>query len=255
MRSPYDTLAHYYDLVHKTLVDDLAFVADMARSSGGAVLELGCGTGRLALHLAAQGHDVIGVDNSVEMLSIAQAKLDGQPEAVRKRINLVEADMVSYDIPCLVNLIIVSYNTFLHLLPSDRHRTLSRVRQSLARSGVLVLDLPNPLELTAGIDEGVCVLERVLEEPSSGDTLMQFSVSRLFAAEQRLSVTWIFDRVAAADGGIHRLVSQFDYHYLFPHEVAILLENAGLKLDGLYGDYERRMYREESERMLAVARA
>ena len=79
----YDQIARYYDLLHGDLTEDIEFVIRLAEKSGGPVLELGCGTGRLLLPLVRIGQKTTGLDNSEEMLAVAKAKVASERAAVR----------------------------------------------------------------------------------------------------------------------------------------------------------------------------
>ena len=68
----YDTIAHYYDVIHADLTEDIKLLLRVADPVRGRVLELGCGTGRIMIPLARAGYDITGVDNSVEMLAIGR---------------------------------------------------------------------------------------------------------------------------------------------------------------------------------------
>src|SRR5207248_1005775 len=68
MSSPYDTIAELYDPWSASVVEDVAFYLEEARRSGGPVIELGVGTGRIAVPIAADGIRIIGVDSSRGML-------------------------------------------------------------------------------------------------------------------------------------------------------------------------------------------
>src|SRR5690554_5357898 len=57
--------------------DDVQFYVDLAKTNGGKVLDIGCGTGRVTLPLLKAGIDVVGLDNSAAMLKIARDKLSG----------------------------------------------------------------------------------------------------------------------------------------------------------------------------------
>src|SRR5439155_1020155 len=70
MSSPYDSIADLYDPWSASVVEDVAFYLEEARRSGGPVVELGVGTGRIAVPLAADGIRVIGVDSSRRMLDV-----------------------------------------------------------------------------------------------------------------------------------------------------------------------------------------
>ena len=70
MSSPYDPIAELYDPWSASVVEDVAFYLEEARRSGGPVVELGVGTGRIAVPIAADGIRVIGVDSSRGMLDV-----------------------------------------------------------------------------------------------------------------------------------------------------------------------------------------
>src|SRR3712207_4898298 len=69
------------------------YVSEAERSGyGSTVVELGCGTGRVTLPLARAGHTVIGVDSAPSMLARARTRLAAEPDDVRGRVGLLEAD-------------------------------------------------------------------------------------------------------------------------------------------------------------------
>jgi SAM-dependent methyltransferase len=103
----------------------------IAGRTGGPVLELGCGTGRVAIPLAQDGHDVVGLDRSPAML--ARAERHARREGVTLR--LVEGDMRSFSFSEAFPLIAIPFNTFLMLAPSDRWRA-SRACESISRRQV-----------------------------------------------------------------------------------------------------------------------
>ena len=85
--------AVYYDYVATGVEGDVPFYVEEARSAGSPVLELGCGTGRILIPMAAAGLEVVGLDASHDMLMIARNKLEVLPPEVRRRVQLVEGDM------------------------------------------------------------------------------------------------------------------------------------------------------------------
>lgn len=112
---------------------DLEFYLDLAARSGGPVLELACGTGRITARLQAAGHDIVGLDLDADMLAAARRA------GVRK---LVQADMRRFSLRSRFGLVFVAYNS-LQLLLDDQDR-LACLRCALAhlRSGsFLALEL------------------------------------------------------------------------------------------------------------------
>src|SRR5260370_27725339 len=66
--SVYDAIARIYDPWSRSVTEDVPFYLEEARRSGGPVVELGVGTGRIAVPIACEGIQVIGVDSSRAML-------------------------------------------------------------------------------------------------------------------------------------------------------------------------------------------
>ena len=124
----------------------------IARRTGGPILELGCGTGRVAIPLAEDGHEVVGLDRSPAML--ARAEKHARRGGVTLR--LVEADMRSFSFTEAFALVAIPFNTFLMLTPEERWACLARCREHLAPTGLLAIDMfqPDP-ERIAGVDGGV----------------------------------------------------------------------------------------------------
>jgi SAM-dependent methyltransferase len=244
----YDQIAHYYDLTHANLTDDIPFVLALAAAAGGPVLELGCGSGRLLRPLAQAGHSVTGVDNSAAMLERARAAL---PAAV----TLVHADMTSLTLPGEPRfaLVIIPYNTFLHLDAAQAAATLRGVRRVLGENGRLFIDLINPTAIANTPDDHLLTLENSFIDPATGRIVLQMAANHLDEAEQTLHITWIYDASPPEGGPIHRTIAHGIYHYLYPHQLELLLREAGFRLLSLTGDYDQSPYTEDSPRLLLVA--
>ncbi len=95
----YAQIAHYYDLTHDALTADIPFIMAQAGAPPATILELGCGTGRLALPLLKAGHYVVGVDNSPEMLARARARFAALPLDLQERAAFYEQDMTALALP------------------------------------------------------------------------------------------------------------------------------------------------------------
>ena len=91
----YEAGAKYYDDDYgmKEALADRDFYVELARERGGPVLELGCGTGRIALPIARSGIDITAVDVSAAMLQVLQNKLSDESDSVRQRVKAVTGDM------------------------------------------------------------------------------------------------------------------------------------------------------------------
>src|ERR1700724_2732269 len=91
----YEILASHYETGYCSKQDlvDVPFYVDLARKSGGPVLEIACGTGRVLLPIARQGIAIDGVDNSLPMLSVLKSHIESGPPQVRRRVTLHNGDM------------------------------------------------------------------------------------------------------------------------------------------------------------------
>lgn len=250
----YDQIAHYYDLTHADLTADIATVLSMARQAGGPVLELGCGSGRLLLPLARAGCTVTGVDNSAAMLARARAALETEPPDVQARVALHQMDMANMTLENgRFALVIIPYNTFMHLDSAQKTATLKQVREYLAENGRLFLDLINPFAVAATPNDHAVSLENRFTDPQTGRTVLQMASNHLDEIAQQLHITWIYDASPPGGGPVQRTIAAAVYHYLFPHQLELLLHDTGFQLLSLAGDYDLSSFDEESERLLITA--
>lgn len=258
----YDQIARFYDLTHANLTDDIAFIINLAREANGPILELGCGSGRLLLPLARAGFTVTGVDNSAAMLARAQAALQAEPPTVQTRVTLIEADMTQLDVGNAGTeqsrsgrfaLVIIPYNTFMHLDSAQKTAVLRRVKKGLERNGRLFIDLINPFAVATTPDDEEPILENSLTDPQTGHTIQQMAQNQLDEDAQCLYINWIYETLAPDGNAAQRTAVQAHYHYLFPHQIDLLLQETGFRLTDLSGDYDNSIFDEESDRLLVTA--
>jgi SAM-dependent methyltransferase len=138
---PYGALGAAYDAWCRSVTEDIAFYVDLAVASGGPVLEIGVGSGRIAVPTALAGVEVVGVDVSDAMLQLAQAK--ARPHALA--LQLVRADMRRLPDLGTFPLITVPFRAFLHLRDDEeRLAVLTSLRERLRPGGTLAFDVFHP---------------------------------------------------------------------------------------------------------------
>lgn len=253
----YDRIARYYDLIHAGLTADIDFVLSLAGQARGSILELGCGTGRLLLPLARAGFNVTGVDKSAAMLARARNQLAAEADTVRARVNLVEAGMSDFELAGedgRYGLALIPFNTFMELDPKQMRGALARIGRYLQPEGHLFIDVANPVAVAQTPNDGVLTLEDTVVDPETGDLVLRLARNWLDDAGQILNITWIYDVTPAEGGAVHRTVIEAQYHYLYPHQLQLLLQDAGFKVESLSGGYDQIPFTEESERLLVVAK-
>src|SRR5215831_4357810 len=142
----YGLIADFYDYVvpYRTR-QDIDFFVDAARKSGGPVLEVGCGTGRVLIPTARAGIDIVGLDLSSGMLDICRKRSLEESEAVRSRVRLVQGDMRNFDAGQRFSLATIPFRPFQHLTTvEDQLACLASIHRHLVDGGELILDLFNP---------------------------------------------------------------------------------------------------------------
>lgn len=249
----YTAVARFYDAETADKTDDLQFYSQLAAQFPGEILDVGCGTGRILIHLAQDGNQVRGIDNNSAMLTLLHHKLNFLPNLC-EYIKVVEADVLIHDYGCQFSLILLSYNALMHFQGQDAQiKLLTRLRQWLSDSGRIVIDLPNAGPVFASQDTDALTLERRFLDPETGQMVMLQSASYLDRASQILDVEWIYD-VIDGDGGVQRSIVPHKLRYFFLPELILLLERSGFILDAVYGDTDMSAYDADSERMIALAR-
>jgi SAM-dependent methyltransferase len=220
--SSYDQIARLYDPWSVSVTEDVAFYVELAREAGGLVVELGVGTGRIAIPTAAAGVRVIGVDSSRAMLEVC-----AEAAARAGVVNLLDlrvGDLADPPVTERVALVTCPFRAYLHL-HSDEERlgALGAARSLLRPGGTLAFDVFAP-----GADDVADTHNRWLErEPG------------------------IFER-ALWDTDLRRLTlsvrgeagsTTMELAWLSPDEWRSLLERSGFEVVEHYGWFDRRPYR------------
>jgi SAM-dependent methyltransferase len=230
--SAYDAIARLYDPWSRSVVEDVGFYVGLAVESGGPVLELGVGTGRIAIPVARAGVRVIGVDSSRGMLEVCgeQAALAGVAHLVDLRVGDLAEPPVGEPVP----LIICPFRAYLHLADdAARLEALAAAHRLLERGGRLAFDVFAP-----GEDDVEETHGRWLErEPGIWER-----------AHWDLEARRLTLDVRGESGETTMILS-----WLRPAEWEGLLGRAGFVVEALYGWFDRRPYR-GGEDVVFVAR-
>jgi SAM-dependent methyltransferase len=230
--SAYDAIARLYDPWSRSVTEDVAFYVAEARKVEPPVVELGVGTGRIAVPIAVEGIRVIGVDSSPGMLEVCRER--AELAGVADRVELHLGDLRDPPISERVELVICPFRSYLHLhSDEERLRALRAARELLVPNGRLIFDVFAP-----GADDIAETQGRWLErepdifEHADWDTrarTLTLSV-RGPSGETTMALAW-----------------------LPAPEWRALLERAGFEVEALYGWFDRRRFR-GGEDMVWVAR-
>jgi SAM-dependent methyltransferase len=247
----YAPFAPFYDHYSEGMTDDLPIYSELAASAPGPVLELGCGTGRVAVALAERGFKVRGIDSSKSMVSIATSKLEQQPEAIRNRVHLSQGDMCHFALREKFGLIIVPWYSFNYLLTSeDRHSCLKAVKRHLLKGGSIAFDLFMPLNLT---------LEPIPEFRKRREAILQdgsriiFTDRRTYNPTDRTELREHLFITIQPDEEETRTEFQTQRYYCDGIEIAEILRMHELEVRHVWGGYDGRHYLEAETNLFVIA--
>ncbi len=228
----YDRIAGIYDPWSRSVTEDVGFYVDHALSSGGPVVELGVGTGRIAIPIAQAGIDVIGVDSSAAMLAVAQESAEAA--GVGERVELRLGDLREPPVSQRVSLVICPFRSLLHMeTEAEKLRALSAARSLLRAQGRFVFDVFAPSREDIAETDGLW-LER---EPGIFERADWDEGSRTLSLSVRSDDS----------------ETTFGLHWLSAPEWLRLLDEAMLDVEALYGWFDLRPHGDDED-MIFVTR-
>jgi SAM-dependent methyltransferase len=223
---------------------DVGFFVEAAKESGGPVLEVGCGTGRVMIPTARAGIEIAGLDLSPHMLDVCRAGLSQEPEEVQARVQLIEADMRKFELERTFRLVTTPFRSFQHLTTvDDQLSCLESIHRHLVEGGRLILDIFNPsLEALTSGDVG----EEIGEEPEFTTPDGRRVVRRHKIVSQdrfnQINYVELIYYVTHPDGREERLVHPFPMRYLFRFEAEHLLVRSGFEIEDVYAEFDKSPY-------------
>jgi SAM-dependent methyltransferase len=250
MDDPYAAIVPFYDRATEGANADLALYEALARRQAGPILEVGAGTGRIAVPLAAAGFDVVALDRSAAMIEHGRRRAASAGIEVEWRVGSIERLRLA---PRFA-LVICALDTFLHLTDSEQQRAALRaIRRCLRADGLAVFDLPT-LGSWSDWQPGVRPLDLLWSDRDgvTGVVTNHFSTFRADPSQQCRSVTHIFEQITS-DGAVRRWQASYALRFVGRFEFAMLLERSGLRLCSIHGDYELGPMDEDSGRMIVLA--
>jgi 2-polyprenyl-3-methyl-5-hydroxy-6-metoxy-1,4-benzoquinol methylase len=234
-----------YDLQDEGYYDDYPLTEQWARSAGGPLLDLACGTGRMALRLAEQGYQVTGVDITPEMIARARQKAAMQGVS----IEWVVADARAFHLQKQFPFIYMLENVFQFFLTrEDQEAMLARVREHLLPQGRFLFETRNPTPRN---------LQQVrYPEPQ------QFALpdgGQLVATEQQhydpMTQIQHYTRHLTflhPGGQREERTHRVALRYVYPQEMEALLYYNGLQIRACYGSWQQEPLTATSRSMIYV---
>jgi len=249
-------LARLYDLDLVEDPGDVDLYLALASRTGGPVLELAAGTGRVALPLAEAGHRVTAVDIDPAMLARARDRAEAAAKATRDRIEFVEADLLGLDLPAAgtFKLAFIALNSlFLLATRAAQREAFATLARHLAPGGLAVVDVWLPDADDLARFDGRLILEYERVDPDSGALVTKVAAAQHDAASGVVNLSSIYEE-GAQGGAAARFVRRDVRRLVSADELRDFAENAGLEVETLAGSYDLEPLGPGSERGIIVAR-
>jgi SAM-dependent methyltransferase len=249
-------LARYYDLDLLDVSYDAELYQQLAHAAGGPVLELGVGSGRIAIPLALAGHEVLGVDRDPAMLARAEARWEAQRGALeRERLQVMVGDFRRLHTDRRFGLVLIAVNTFL-LAEDDEARlaVLGAMRDHLRPGGVAAVEIGTPDEAELARYDRRIQREWLREDPETGEQVSK-AISADYDDEARtLELTQVYEWTAAAGGLVGRVTQVDLLHLVSAAHLAQLARQAGFGEVVVWGDHLLTPHDAGSHRAILEAR-
>lgn len=241
----------------------VAFYTALARETGGPILEIACGTGRVAIPIALAGFAVTGVDIVPGMLDVARRKSVGLP------VRWVEGDGRVFDLGEQFRLVFLTGNAFQAFLTrADQEALLGSVRAHLRADGLFAFETRNPRwarrdlpgsTAKSGGDGLFAYLESLPGETPAvlrTDPLgreVRVSRSQVYDHETQV-LHWTTHRRWREDGQGRESASRIAVRFTFPRELEALLHYNGFTIERQYGDWDLQPLAAASPSIISVCR-
>jgi SAM-dependent methyltransferase len=241
-------VAEVYDQ-SETERDDVELIRTLIGNAGPLkILEPFCGTGRILLPLALDGHAVLGMDQSTGMLKRLHQKVQELPPETQKRITVLQADVLCEAWPRGFDLVILGCNCFYELAtPQEQAKCIAQAFQSLHPGGHLFIDNHHMEGELAPSWQNLGVVEPSLRGVCSDGAVVECTRETVwYDASRRLARFRRRTQVTLANGEVIEQTSIQQKHPVSKGEVHGWLEKYDFQVKGTYGNHAGVLYKDES---------
>ena len=252
----YKVTAKHYDARYVGNQDllDLPFYLDLAKRSGGPVLEIACGTGRVLLPIAREGIAIDGMDSSLPMLRVLKSHIQNEPHKIRRKISVHKGDMRDFRLRKKYSLVIIPFRPLQHMYTlKDQLKALTTAAAHLRKNGALAFDVFFPKFEMLSANIGQEILD--LEWQASSDSIVRrhFVKHSVDKMNQTFSFTFVY-RTYQGDKLVREETEPFTMsYYTYPHLKALFIL-AGLETVAEYGSFSKAPLDNTAEQMIFLLR-
>jgi len=234
----YDILAEVYDVwaaADPVCTPSHDFYVQLCSETEGIIVELGVGTGRIAVDVARRNKPIIGVDISLSMLE--QCRSRAVEAGVQDHIELIQCDVRSFTLPQKAHLIVFPFRSIGHLLSlEDKKQTLQRIFDQLTPGGRFVFDHYAFSEQWARSHDGI---PRLMHGQLSADRggLFIWDTYRYDFAAQQMNCFITIEKSDKQGRVLEKTHCPLSFSWILPEQVQRLALEVGFEVEALYGDF------------------
>jgi SAM-dependent methyltransferase len=234
----------HYDARYADYKPDLAFWRKQARSYGSPILELACGTGRVTIPLALDGHSLTGLDLSAGMLEQARRKAG----AAGVEITWARGDCRDFDLGEKFAMIFLPFNSVAHLHTlEDIERCLACIRRHLAPGGRFIFDIFNPSLRVLMRDPTKRYPDATYTDPDGRGTI-EVTENNVYDSKLQINTVNLYFKMP--DGGEVR--GELAMRIWYPREMDAVLKYNSLAIEHNFGDFNETLFEADSPRQVFV---
>jgi len=249
----YNSLVEIYDIwsaADPAFIPSYNFYTQICGDTQGNIVELGVGTGRIAINIAKNGKSITGIDISSEMLKKCKEK--AKNEDVEKKLNLIQANILNFKLPQEANLIILPFRTVGHLLTKeDKIKAFRKIYNNLKPGGKFVFDHYIFDEKWARSYDGIPRLMKVAKD-SEQNKIFIWDIYLYNFISQNMQCYIIVEKTDIMGNVIHKRYNPLSFSWISPDEVRTIASEIGFNVEALYGDFQFGSFDEKSENQVWI---
>lgn len=242
--SSYSSFAKYYDILtndvnYKARAEYLVKIFEQHMSKPEIILDLACGTGSMSIELAKLGFDVIGVDKSIDMLSVAREK------SVDLDILFLNQTMEAFDLYGTVNAVICNLDSINHLSSSKKvEQCISRVSLFLEKDGLFIFDINTPHKIKNILGNNTFIY----------DNPKVYCIWQNTYSEKDKKITFDLTFFEKYETNYQRFNEHFSEKEYSVEELSTILKKVGMEIVAIYDEMTFEPISEKSQRAVFVVR-
>lgn len=233
----YEQFGWDYEQANPITEKEIAWYLNFAKKTGGPVLELACGTGRLLTAIAQAGFDVEGIDLSSGMLKIASKHISQLPSEAASHIRLHNINMVDFELDSKFSLIVIADNSFSELKTGEQQISCLRCVQRHLQPGGKLLVTVRRFE-PSSFSNGRRMLDwsEPFYHPVTHETVQRRGEMTLVENEKKVKGTFFY-KTTHRDGSETVEEYPFESPVMYKEDYIALFSEAGFYAN-VYAGYE-----------------